>query len=372
MSGVILDSSLIRVTRNTRDYNSYIFRVPKNANIFVHSDITSFGLFSEYPKVGSEPINGVIYENEIYTGEGEFLLCNVPVSSNSQVKIEITEGGKSKKKNLRLLFIGNSVNQDHVMYLPWVFTKLYGNDINYEIHNFYIASYTIKSYVENVITGSKGADIYSISKNSPHWENQIGNKLGDVLASGNWDIISMEGYFNNGVMGPEDVTKFPQMLDYFRETVPSGFLLGLLMHQTYEEGVWTDIINGNATMIKNNPVGILFPAGLATYYAMQSGMEQEFLTPDNIHNNEGLPCLMGAYVIAGVLGKWLSLSNKIVNDKNRITEEEWSTLNTAGQNGTFKQGNESQWAIAQDSAIKAINSGEGLIGKCQEEMINGI
>ena len=376
-SGLIVDTTDICVTRNITTFDSYVFRVPKNTNIRVNAGNKIFALFQKYPEVGDKPLSGVIRKNIFNTGEAEFLLCDVHKSGNTNVTIETivdSEGGSTSetKKKVCLLFIGNSVNQDHVMYLPWVLSKLYGDSIDYEIHNFYIGSYTIKSYVENVITGVKGAEIYSVSNNSPKWTNTAGNKLGDVLASRKWDVISMQGYFNNGSMGPEDVTKFPQLLNYFRENAPRGFHLGLLMHQTYNESVWKEIINGHAEMIKNNPVGILFPAGLATYYAMKSGMEKSFLTPDNIHNNEGLPCLMGAYVIAGVLSKWLALPNIIVNSKSRITDEEWKILNTGGQNGTFQQGDEAQWVMAQDSAIKAINAGEGLLGKCQEEMINGI
>jgi len=81
------------------------------------------------------------------------------------------------KRKIKIFFIGNSVSQDHVGYLPWLFRQLYKDEVDFTIANFYYAGRSIKNYVEDFITGNTpglyshvNSDIFNISA-----QNAIGD-----------------------------------------------------------------------------------------------------------------------------------------------------------------------------------------------------
>lgn len=282
----------------------------------------------------------------------------------------------SIKKHIKALFIGNSVNQDHITYLPWLLKSTYGDEIDFTICIFYIGSYTIAQYVDNVITGTKGADIWSVATNTSTWTNSSGLSLQDAIRYTDFDIISMQGYFNNsvespGVMGPEDMSKFKNMIDFFKENAIKPFTLAFLMHQTYkseEQGAWQRTLEGCTTALREYPVELLFPCGFATKYAMQLGVSQSQLTPDNIHNTEGLPCIMGSYVVLSVLSKYYSFSNKVTGNPNRVYAN--TNLNIPSANGSIQTLGEEVWDKCQTAAIQAVKAGEALCCTVNQEILN--
>ena len=69
------------------------------------------------------------------------------------------------KRKIKIFFIGNSVSQDHVGYLPWLFKQLYNDEVDFTIANFYYAGRSIKNYVEDFITGNTPG-LYSYTTNS--------------------------------------------------------------------------------------------------------------------------------------------------------------------------------------------------------------
>lgn len=276
---------------------------------------------------------------------------------------------KSKTKRIKALFIGNSVNQDHVMYAPWYLKKSYGDDIEFEIGNFYIASYTIKSYVQNCVNGTKKADIFSIAYGTDVWYNRNNAVLlEDAVSLNDWDIICLQGYYNNGVEGPEDMSYLADLVQFISDNAVKPFTLGFMMHQTYTAGALTRIIDGTKYSVENSAVRLLFPCGLATEFVKNDWL-QSFLTSDNIHNQEGLPCILGGYVVGDVLARYVGLPSRIMGNKNRMTLQEHETLNIAGQNGTFQAGTDAQFDQAQIAACKAVNAGYGVLETAQQEMI---
>lgn len=281
----------------------------------------------------------------------------------------------TKKRTIKALFIGNSVNQDHIMYVPWYLKSTYGDDIDFKIGCYYIASYTIRKYVEDVITGNKNADYWSTAENTITWTNVQNTPLLTALQSDDWDIISMEGYFNNDYSSSgfqEDMSYFPTLVDWFINNANVPFRLGFLMHQTYRGGqVFGDIVQGTKDAIEQNPTTLVFPCGLATEYA-KSFLAQSFLTNDDIHNQEGLPCALGGFVAADILARLIGLPSKLLANPNRVTSAIHQQMNVVGGNGTFQAGTETQWKQCQIAATKAISAGRGLQTIAEEEMINAL
>jgi len=93
------------------------------------------------------------------------------------------------KKSIKALFIGNSICQDHVTYLPYLLKNTYGDEIDFAIYIYYIGSCTIKKYATQISTIR--AYIFSTAKNTEVWSNNTNNvKLTDALTADDFDIIS--------------------------------------------------------------------------------------------------------------------------------------------------------------------------------------
>lgn len=274
------------------------------------------------------------------------------------------------KKVIKCLFIGNSVNQDHIGYLPWLLRNAYGDTIDFTIAIAYKASYTIKGYVEDIMTGNVNLDIFSIANNSESWTNYNNYPFANIWANfGNFDLISFEGYFNHGTESAgmvEDVTYFNTFIDNLITVNTTPFKVGYLMHQTYnytthtEEEAWERIVNGAKYAISDTPVSILFPCGAVTKI-VNGEIPQSMLTNDNIHNQQGLPCIMGAYVVMEELSRYYGTQSKIIGNRSRITATTEDALNIPGKNGTLQVGTDSQYILCQKAAVKAVKWGDNLL-----------
>ena len=280
----------------------------------------------------------------------------------------------SSKKSIRCLFVGNSVSQDHVSYVPWLLKNMYGNDIDYTICIAYKASVTIKAYCEQIITGDANLDIFSVANNTERWTNTQNMAYEDIWDNyGDFDIICFEGYYNHNPDSTgvyvEDNSYFSTFIADLKSRQEKEFKLCFLMHQTYnyngtpshtEQEAWARIVEGAQYAVNNTPVSVVFSCGAVT--KMVNGLiPQSMLTSDNIHNQQGLPCIMGGYVIVEELAAYLGLPSKILNNKLRITQEKETYLNIPGANGTLQIGNDEQYSLCQDAAIKAVKYGRALL-----------
>lgn len=351
-------------------YDSFVFDigVGKQYSIKVYgADFVLTTQEDSNPQIG-DALGSV--RDRVTTGvmRKRYLVVCVDKENKSWIGCVVSVLGEGRKK-LKALFIGNSVNQDHVMYAPWYLHNEYKDDLDFEIGNFYIASYTIKKYVENCVNGNTPADIYSTAYGTPTWTNVSNTELlADAIESNDWDIISVQGYFNNGVLGPEDMSYLSDLVQFVSDHAIKPFTLAFMIHQTYTAGALARIIDGTKYAVKNNAVRLVFPCGFATEF-VKNLWTHSFLTSDDIHNQEGLPCILGGYVVGDVLSRYAGLPSRIMGNEKRMTSQEHSRLNIAGQNGTFQAGTNSQFDQAQIAACKAINAGYGVLSTAQMEMI---
>ena len=297
-----------------------------------------------------------------------------------QEKLEDIESNISENvgHTINCLFIGNSVNQDHVAYLPWLLKNTYP-ELNFNIRICYIGGWTIKAYVEKVLTGEKSIEIFSTANNVANWTNKGGVSF-DSIFDIDYDIISYMGYCNyipsdSSFLG-EDFSYFPRLVEYIRTKQSKPFKLAYLTHQIYDDSrqpiaETREIIkDGIKAAITSTPVNMLFPCGFATDLA-RNDFGETFLTPDKIHNNQGLPCIMGAYVLMGIISRYLGFKDRIINNPLRITEEIESSLQIPGKNGTLQIGTEEQNLAAQAYAVQAMNYGDYLFNNLSQYIMTG-
>lgn len=343
-------------------------------------------------------------------------------------------------KKLKILFIGNSMSQDAVSYVPLILKNI-APELKFKIYDWYSGGYTAKDHIQDWKNG-KTAETLSVADNSATWKNyhstdflseKVSNAskrsfsripaffnkktkdkpslnndkqavqvvstqdsnsdrwknyyISGVLFSGlshllkteKFDIIVVQEYFNtmNGNYTQEDFEAFKETIKYVKENAPYSFYLAELFHPPRRN---INPSNGELTMdkiydfsqkstkkiLKETDVDSLIPAGIALYDACSTDLKElgdtKLLAADNLHAQEGLPCMIMAYVTTQWILDKMGINKTILGDKTRITSENYPKIKVPGANfgSGVVEGTEEQYLLAQKLAIEAIKKGKEL------------
>lgn len=291
-----------------------------------------------------------------------------------------SQGGENKE--ISILFIGNSLTQDAVSYLPLVLKDLAPN-LTFRFYIWYDGGYTLTQILSK-FNNRQNAEIFSVCENVTGWTNyNSSKKISDVLGTYQFDIVCLEEYFNykraNGYT-TEDKQVFNDMITFLRTNYAHPFKVVSFFHQplrkavdgsTYRaiaDQVFALTKSGVEWQLKNTIAESLIPAGIATYRAMDvpslDGLGQTgHLSPDGTHSQEGLPCLMQAWVVALWVFEQLGLPISINNAQARVTAVNYSSINVPGANlgNGVVVGTTEQDRLAMDVAIKAHKEGKHIL-----------
>ena len=287
--------------------------------------------------------------------------------------IEDLTQNSTEKKSISILFVGNSLTQDGVAYLPYML-KNYWPEVDFKIYMWYTGGYTLGQHYENFTKGVS-ANIFSIAENSASWTNNKSNtKMSTVLSTYKFDIVCMQEYFN---YKDEylDVTDWNNCRDYITSNYKGGNALEFvsLLHAPLRdkedgsrlmENVWTMTKYGNAKILQETISQDIVPVGMAVYNALKTSLtslgDKGQLSPDGTHTQEGLPCLLQTYVLLCWLFDRLSINKSVYCCNARISTSIYNSINVPGANlgGGVVTGTDAENLLAQEVAIRAYKEGK--------------
>ena len=312
---------------------------------------------------------------------------SISVNGTAQQKdahgnVNITVSGGSASQEISILFVGNSLTQDAVSYLPLVLKEIAPN-LTFNIYMWYDGGYTLTQILAKW-NNDTAAEKFSTCENVTSWTNADGTqKMAAFLASGKtFDIVCLEEYFNykrtTGYTA-EDKQSFNDAVAYIRSHYDKPFKVVSFFHRplckdtnnqvdlSIADEVYGLTYDGVRWQLENTISEGVVPSGIASYRAMYDNVlnglgDKGYMSPDGTHSQEGLPCLMQAWVTAlWVLGE-LSIPTSINNAQGRVTSANYASINVPGANlgngvvvGTTAQDQE-----AMDVAIKAFKEGKRL------------
>lgn len=262
----------------------------------------------------------------------------------------------AKKKTIKYLAIGNSVNQDPACYIPYLLRKLYGDDIDFEIGVAYHGSYTIKDYVELMITGQVNLETFSYAKNTGHLTNITNAPLSYAVGYADWDIVSFEAYQTDmaGSGRTEDITLAPDLLDWLKQHTKDGCRFGLVTPATYTD-VRDLYVGWQQDILTSCSLDFLLDYGATKEFLIAKGFVNSDLSPlENgryFHSKEGFPCEAIALTAIHFLADIAKIDDKASNLLSQITEIEHNALNVPQQNGTYTSTTEEGWRKCVDAAL---------------------
>ncbi len=309
---------------------------------------------------------------------------NTNVKSVLDSLIQHSGGLPNGKVELRILFIGNSLTQDAVAYLPLVLNE-FKDYIDYKIYLWYNGGKTL-SQLYTIFTNNTKAEIFSVCENAVTWTNYANTvTMADVLSTyTDFNIVSLQEYFNykrsTGYTN-EDKAAFNNIVSYISARHEGDFDVYSYWHRplSVADGNYSDlevaeqVFNltksgiewqlGTTNGVKNTASIGIIPCGVAAYRAMAVPMLDALgsaghASADGTHAQEGLPCLMQAWV----LGQWVFDTLGVPFDEGnsmiRCTSQMITTLNVPGGNGSMIAGTEEENQAARSVASNAYREGE--------------
>ena len=274
------------------------------------------------------------------------------------------------KKELKILFIGNSLTQDGIAYLPYML-KTYYQEVDFKIYMWYTGGYTLGQHYSTFTSNGK-AEIFSVAENVINWTNESKSRtMASVLSTYKFDIVCMQEYFNYKTEY-ENASDWNNCRDYIVSNYKGGNALkfvslfhaplrkdGYDVHEVYER-----TLDGNALILHETISDDMIPNGIAVYKALDTDLNNlgdlGQLSPDGTHTQEGLPCLLQTYTTLCWLFDRLGINKSVYGHPMRMTTSIYDSISVPGANlgSGVVTGTDAQNLLAQEIAIKAYKEGK--------------
>lgn len=321
--------------------------------------------------VSQEQLNAK--QDKLKSGENIKTINGESILGEGNIQIEGGTGVTTEKKSISILFVGNSLTQDGIAYLPYML-KTYYSEVDFKIYMWYIGGKTLADHYTTFTSGGK-AEIFSVAENSASWTNGSNNTtMQSVLSTYKFDIVCMQEYFNYKT-SYENCADWNNCRDYITANYKGGNALEFisLFHAPLRKdgydvnAVYKRTEDGNALILKETISQDLIPNGIAVYRALDTELNSlgdlGQLSPDGTHTQEGLPCLLQTYVTLCWLFDRLGINKSVYGHPMRMTTAIYNTINVPGANlgKGVVQGTEAQNILAQEVAIKAYKEGKQFV-----------
>lgn len=307
---------------------------------------------------------GAVYAYVNSRNHTELPVVKVDYSSDlMEEKIEES----SSAKEISILFIGNSLTQDAVSYVPLLLREL-APDLKFKFYIWYNGGYTLAQQLAK-FNNDETCEIFSICENGIGWGNSNNSvKMSTILSTYQFDIVCLQEYFN--YQESANLEAFNGIIEYIENHYSHPFKVVTLFHQPKRDvaaTVFSRTKTGNALLLKETVAEDMISSGIAIYRALSTSLDslgdQGHLSPDGTHAQEGLPCMMQAYVTAMWVMKQVGVPMSVNNAASIVDNSNYSSINVPGPNlGTgVVIGTTEQVRLSQKVAIKAFKEGEYFV-----------
>ena len=291
------------------------------------------------------------------------------IVDSAKSRIDSLENRNDEDSCVSILFIGNSLTQDGIAYLPYVLKEYYPN-VKFKFYMWYNGGKTLAEHYQYFVNNT-ACRIFSIAENNAAWTNFTNTvKMSSILTSYRFDIVCMQEYYNERSAFTEaDLAGWNNCQDYITEhyTGGNGLEFITLFHAPVRDNadsIFNLTVTGNDLILKKTIADDMIPNGIAVYRALSTELDElgdeGHLSPDGLHTQEGLPCLLQTFVTLRWMFEKRGIMKSFFASPIRMTEEIYNTLNVPGANlGTgVIAGTDEQNLLAQKVAVQAVKEGK--------------
>lgn len=273
------------------------------------------------------------------------------------------------KNELRILIFGDSFSRDAFSYVPGVIEDLCPN-INVDMEILYLGGKSLKYHWDYLSNNNNSFTLDVYTSYAGKW-NSISYTLGeDVVTAQDWDLIILQEGSNTAKNYNLTQSHVNNISGYIRDSQPDAKFAFMLSPAKPEgssalgdyssEDVWKMYVETSQSLLSNNFVDYIIPCGTAIQNARQTTVDQygDFghLSYDGNHLQEGLPCLIEAYVTAQFLFNLKEYDVSIENSTLRITQQWVNEKRIPGKHGPVIEGTDDDYVICKKSALLALDN----------------
>lgn len=273
------------------------------------------------------------------------------------------------KKELRVLIFGDSFSRDAFSYVPGVIEDLCP-DLNVDMEILYLGGKSLKYHWDYL---SNDKDLFTLDVYTSYagkW-NSIPYTLGEeVVTAQDWDLIILQEGSNTARNSDLTQSHVNCISGYIRDRQPTAKFAFMLspakpdgspaLGEYSSDDVWMMYVNTSQLLLMNEEVDYIIPCGTAIQNARQTSVDQYgkfgHLSYDGNHLQEGLPCLIEAYVGAQFLFHLFDINASIENSSLKISQQWVNNQKIPGQHGAVIEGTDDDYIICKRSALLALDN----------------
>lgn len=326
---------------------------------------------------GSADLTGYLTKDEA----DDTYATKIDTYTKSEVDNKIKEAGAGNgnivvdgagNKELKILFIGNSLTQDAVSYLPLLLDEI-APEIKYTIYDWYNGGNTLEQQYSKFTNNTPCENFGTITNNQAGgWTCERNTvTMNWICQNCDFDIVVIQEYSYYDFTDSVEVTNFNNVVNYLRTNYHKPFKVFSFVDAPMRTRVESDYAKAKryAKMHVVNSVseGIV-NAGTAVVYGLQDALLKNLgdkgqLSADGTHTQEGLPCLLQSYVLALWVFDLLGVPKSVLNSKTEMTQEFYDQWQTFGANlgSGVVEGTPAQYRRAQEIAITSYKYGKQLL-----------
>ena len=326
-----------------------------------------------YPyTLSAEPLSSGIIE--IIRGSGAQRYIGYKVgSSNSIVWNDISPKEPKNRKAINILFIGNSFTEDENDYLPALLKEALP-DLDFVIGILYKGGASLEEQWEQYTNQTTYARYSEYKNTSTSWSittNSI--TMQQAVAKNPWDVITFQQASSDGTAYSTYQPYLNNLINALQADIGKNVRFVIILYHAYADGYTATGYDGDSDAqyaaisaavqeaYAKTAVSEVIPTGTAVQNARTTTLDSlgtfGHLSYDGMHLQEGIPCLIPAYVTFLKVCEWIGYKEIGVLGSVVLPTAEWvSAQSIPGQNGSSVGATAANKLIAAKCAIAAIKN----------------
>ena len=243
------------------------------------------------------------------------------------------------KRKLKILAVGNSYARDAYSYLPYLINSIV-NDIDITIGIIYQGSCTLQTHWNNIQNNTAAYEYDKWTESEGAWVTVTNRNFLFIVEDEDWDIITFQQQSSNSRNYQTFQPYLNNIIDWLYSHLSKSAKLGWLLTPAYPTGysglngdtsdeMFAKIVVAVKEVLNKTAIDFVIPAGTAIQNARTTSLDAlgDFghLSAEGLHLQEGIPCLLEAYVVARVIlditghGNNGILGNDVEPTQNNVT-----------------------------------------------------
>jgi hypothetical protein len=278
----------------------------------------------------------------------------------------------SGKSSFKLLAIGNSYSRDALSYVPKLIENIAPN-IDLTIGILYYGGSSLQGHYEFIRTNANYEAFYLYDKTTGgKWLTTQSKNIDYALALTEWDVITLQQQSSNSRDYSTYQPYLNNIIDLLLQKISYPVKFGWLLTPSYPDGysglssdtsdeMFEKICLSVQSVMDNTAVEFYIPCGTAIQNARTTSLKDlgDFggLSYEGLHLQEGIPCLLEAYVATLYILDMVGCKHKgIYGNQVRPTQEKVVEWNVPQRNGSSVGVTDENCFLAQKCATMAIKN----------------